>query len=489
MKALFLVAISMALFSSAMGSPWPMQPLVNKNDDVIGFEIFLPNVRTHEGIFITMPQTAEQIRASEQLGSLGLYPVAYGNRVLGLFQKPKSLIFRHQKTIGLGFSLADSDSSLILGETVHHGLNMNFFGNSKHELLLERGLRFSDPLSLFFKGMRGIKTEIHYFEEIRRILDFLSRIQWHKTHKDSLNWPERDFPELLKSLPRKDLVFQGEPFLAEDREYGLLKKIVQDFEERESLEEELVWKVRHQKLNDQIPLWDNVRAQSLMQRICDRIYSGSRTGFRMACRVTASLNPDAYSFPGGDLFISAGMILALRWEASLVWVIAHEASHVLSRHTTKSLKDKAFRRNFSAGVAIASSVLSIAAGSTFWPEKIDLSKDVPEASKIYLSKLIEHSEDHEIEADRLAMEILAELNHDPYLAFQDIERLFKLFIKNAGKDEPAIKSFERRLSLIRKHGLQLRCKKTCNSDSGESLRILQEELALPWAYVNSFSSK
>jgi predicted Zn-dependent protease len=52
------------------------------------------------------------------------------------------------------------------------------------------------------------------------------------------------------------------------------------------------------------------------------------------CRIAASWEPNAWAYPGGDIFITAGLIGILSDLDSVKLVLGHEIGHVVGRHTT-----------------------------------------------------------------------------------------------------------------------------------------------------------
>jgi len=57
-------------------------------------------------------------------------------------------------------------------------------------------------------------------------------------------------------------------------------------------------------------------------------------GYPYTFRVVADRNINAFSLPGGPVYINTGLILAADNEAQLAGVMAHEISHVALRHAT-----------------------------------------------------------------------------------------------------------------------------------------------------------
>lgn len=54
-----------------------------------------------------------------------------------------------------------------------------------------------------------------------------------------------------------------------------------------------------------------------------------------AVKVINDVDPNAYSLPGGFLYVTSGLILSAENEAELVGALAHETGHVTARHFTR----------------------------------------------------------------------------------------------------------------------------------------------------------
>ncbi len=118
---------------------------------------------------------------------------------------------------------------------------------------------------------------------------------------------------------------------------------------------------------------------------------------------------NAFSLPGGFLFVSAGLMREADTEAELVAVIAHETGHVAARHAT---------REISKGV-IWSIVLSAAAASVSnRAGRIGAQVGSIVGTEMIVAKLSRNAED---EADLLAIEYLYAAGYDP----QEYVRLFE----------------------------------------------------------------
>jgi hypothetical protein len=101
---------------------------------------------------------------------------------------------------------------------------------------------------------------------------------------------------------------------------------------------------------------------------------------------------NAYSLPGGFLYVTTGLILNSANEAELVGALAHETGHVTARHLTKiDARRRIWRR------------LSLAAGPAGYALRWKL-------GFLLTQKLLRNAE---FEADRLALKYLSASGYDP----------------------------------------------------------------------------
>ena len=105
---------------------------------------------------------------------------------------------------------------------------------------------------------------------------------------------------------------------------------------------------------------------------------------------------NAFSLPGGYIYVNKGLIDRIDDDDQLAGVIGHEVGHVTAKHALKRLQS-AYGATILEGVAIASGNGAVAAG-------IDLT-----ASSI----LFANSRDDEFEADRLGIKYMRAAGYDP----------------------------------------------------------------------------
>jgi Zn-dependent protease with chaperone function len=107
-----------------------------------------------------------------------------------------------------------------------------------------------------------------------------------------------------------------------------------------------------------------VRDQEFIQKICNHIAEAYELPREVwpTCRISASLQPNAWAYPGGDIFFTAGMLGILSDLDSMILVLGHEIGHVVGRHGTKRMPMINALNYTANGVSIAASVFALGAG-------------------------------------------------------------------------------------------------------------------------------
>lgn len=141
-------------------------------------------------------------------------------------------------------------------------------------------------------------------------------------------------------------------------------------------------------------------------------------GYHFMALDTNEIN--AFSAPGGFIFITKGLLKCCKNEDSIAAVLAHEIGHIQRKHTLQALSKK----NIKAGVTS----LALPGTSTMSKGTLsDLSKNFDEALTEITTTLFEKgfSEKFEEEADTDAVIILKRVGYDPYAAIDMIETVKK----------------------------------------------------------------
>lgn len=115
---------------------------------------------------------------------------------------------------------------------------------------------------------------------------------------------------------------------------------------------------------------------------------------------------NAFATPGGVIVINSGVILKTNSEAELASVLAHEIAHVKARHLSRM-------HEASSKVDITTALTIIANVVAGMYDTATLGKTLITTQGIKAQKQISFIREHEREADRLAINILANANINP----------------------------------------------------------------------------
>lgn len=119
------------------------------------------------------------------------------------------------------------------------------------------------------------------------------------------------------------------------------------------------------------------------------------------------LNSDilnAFALPGGEVFISRGLMQRMTNEAQLAGVLGHEIGHVTARHTN----DRIWKSTLVGGIAsIGSSILTEGLGP-------DIGQIAPQVVQMGGETVVlRFSREDELEADKLGMRYMANVGYNP----------------------------------------------------------------------------
>lgn len=123
---------------------------------------------------------------------------------------------------------------------------------------------------------------------------------------------------------------------------------------------------------------------------------------------------NAFSVPGGYIFLNAGIFDIINTEAELVSILAHEMAHNLSRHVARRLESikkmqLALTAATLAALILGGGEISQAVGIT--------------GAAVAETKLLAYSRADEEEADRIGFEILIQAGYTPQAVIQVMEKL------------------------------------------------------------------
>lgn len=106
---------------------------------------------------------------------------------------------------------------------------------------------------------------------------------------------------------------------------------------------------------------------------------------------------NAFALPGGQIFITEGLLELLKTEDELAAVLAHEIGHVLARHSAEHLAKAQLTQALIGAVVVGSG-----------------SYDAAQLARLAGSLInMKHGRDDEHEADRLGLKLMREAGYDP----------------------------------------------------------------------------
>jgi Zn-dependent protease with chaperone function len=129
--------------------------------------------------------------------------------------------------------------------------------------------------------------------------------------------------------------------------------------------------------------------QAALDKLLDRITAAEPSPYRFHIRVVDDATVNAFAAPGGHLVLFRGLLDRARTPEEVAGVIAHEAEHVLRRHATRAIIQRA-----STGVLVAS-----------------VFGDV--SGLIASAATLAYSREHEAEADAEGLRLLRAARLDP----------------------------------------------------------------------------
>lgn len=146
------------------------------------------------------------------------------------------------------------------------------------------------------------------------------------------------------------------------------------------------------------PASSHAQVASYVQQVGAKVAARSeRPGLPYEFHVIVSDEPNAFALPGGQIFVTTAALEAMRNEAELAGVLAHEVTHVAHRHGIDQLR----RAMLAQGIAIA------ALGST--PALAQ------QAGKIALDLVLKgYSRTAESESDEYGARFSSAAGYDPH---------------------------------------------------------------------------
>ncbi len=122
---------------------------------------------------------------------------------------------------------------------------------------------------------------------------------------------------------------------------------------------------------------------------------------------------NAFALPGGQIFITAGLLKRLESEAQLAGILGHEIGHVVARHSAQQLAKAKLTQGLTGAAAIA----------TYDPENPASRTGAIAAAMIGKLMNMSYGREDELESDKLAVRLTTEAGYDPRAMMRVMEIL------------------------------------------------------------------
>ncbi len=178
-------------------------------------------------------------------------------------------------------------------------------------------------------------------------------------------------------------------------------------------------------LKAQTPLWRDAGAQRRLETIGARVADASGQT-HLNWEFIAFDNPqiNAFVLPGGRVGFFRGLMETAGDDAEIAAVMGHEAGHVVARHAAERMSQHLM---VNAGVTLATFLLSGELGQ--WADEAAAALGMG----VMVGVLMPYSRDHELEADRLGVDLMALAAYEPTAA---VRFWSKMMAASAGRERP-----------------------------------------------------
>jgi predicted Zn-dependent protease len=112
---------------------------------------------------------------------------------------------------------------------------------------------------------------------------------------------------------------------------------------------------------------------------------------------------NAFALPGGQVFITVGLLKLLQTKGQLAGVLAHEIGHVIARHSAEQIAKQELTQGLTGGAVIA----------TYDPNNPASSGSAQVAMLIGNLVNLKYGRDDELEADKWGVKLMSEAGYDP----------------------------------------------------------------------------
>lgn len=163
-------------------------------------------------------------------------------------------------------------------------------------------------------------------------------------------------------------------------------------------------------------------AQATIDRICDQIVKSSAakdTPYDFECHVLADEQTiNAFALPGGQVFMTAGLLKRLQTEGQVAGVLGHEIGHVVARHGAEHMAKARLTQGLTGAAVLAS----------YDPNNPSSRNSAAVAALIGQMVNMRFGREDELESDRLGVRFMAESGYDP----RSMVQVMQILAESAG---------------------------------------------------------
>ncbi len=157
----------------------------------------------------------------------------------------------------------------------------------------------------------------------------------------------------------------------------------------------------------------NERLQSYVASVGQKVAAVSDRDMPYEFTLVSSDVANAFALPGGQIFITAGLMVRMTNERQLAAVLAHEVSHVAAKHNVKGMQRQ-------MGAAVLVEVAGRAAGQ-------DKAQAAEAVTKVVTSVgNLKYGRDDEYQADEVGIKYLAKAGYNPWGMIEMLTVLYNL---------------------------------------------------------------
>jgi predicted Zn-dependent protease len=164
----------------------------------------------------------------------------------------------------------------------------------------------------------------------------------------------------------------------------------------------------------QAKLYDDPIVLEYVDGIVQKLARHSDVNFPVSIKIIESDQPNAFTLPGGHMFIDTGLFRLTESEAELAATLSHELGHVAARHATRQATQSSIGN-------IASIPLTLFGGPAGMLAHVAMPLGFLKFSRVF-----------ETEADELGLQYMYESGYDPAASVDIFERLESLERKKPG---------------------------------------------------------